>query len=98
VGGRLRDASAPVGLSVRSVAEMGAVKAYPSCTGSGRPLDTSRPRWDEYPVSTERCTPCYSRTVHDAIGTVQVTALGMFAGGGGFAIAPPTLAFVDRLR
>lgn len=33
-----------------------------------------------------------SHRVHDAIGTVQVTALGMFAGGGGFAIAPPTLA------
>lgn len=33
-----------------------------------------------------------SRHVHDKIGTGQVTALGMFAGGGGFAIAPPTLA------
>jgi pyruvate/2-oxoglutarate dehydrogenase complex dihydrolipoamide acyltransferase (E2) component len=35
-----------------------------------------------------------SHRVHDAIGTVQVTALGMFADGGGFAIAPPTLASV----
>jgi pyruvate/2-oxoglutarate dehydrogenase complex dihydrolipoamide acyltransferase (E2) component len=33
-----------------------------------------------------------SRRVHNAIGTVQVTALGMFADGGGFAIAPPSLA------
>jgi pyruvate/2-oxoglutarate dehydrogenase complex dihydrolipoamide acyltransferase (E2) component len=33
-----------------------------------------------------------SHSVHDAIGTVQVTALGMFADGGGFAIAPPSLA------
>ena len=33
-----------------------------------------------------------SHRVHGAIGTVQVTALGMFAGGGGFAIAPPSLA------
>jgi pyruvate/2-oxoglutarate dehydrogenase complex dihydrolipoamide acyltransferase (E2) component len=33
-----------------------------------------------------------SHRVHDAIGTVQVTALGMFAAGGGFAIAPPSLA------
>jgi pyruvate/2-oxoglutarate dehydrogenase complex dihydrolipoamide acyltransferase (E2) component len=33
-----------------------------------------------------------SHRVHDAIGTVQVTALGMFADGGGFAIAPPSLA------
>jgi hypothetical protein len=29
---------------------------------------------------------------HLQSGTVQVTAVGMFAGGGGFAIAPPTLA------
>ena len=33
-----------------------------------------------------------SRRVHGAIGTVQVSALGMFADGGGFAIAPPSLA------
>jgi pyruvate/2-oxoglutarate dehydrogenase complex dihydrolipoamide acyltransferase (E2) component len=35
-----------------------------------------------------------SRSVraHVETGTVQVTAVGMFAGGGGFAIAPPTLA------
>lgn len=33
-----------------------------------------------------------SHRIHDAIGTVQVTALGMFAVGGGFAIAPPSLA------
>jgi hypothetical protein len=30
--------------------------------------------------------------LHLQTGTVQVTAVGMFAGGGGFAIAPPTLA------
>ena len=29
---------------------------------------------------------------HRLTGTAQVTAVGMFAGGGGFAIAPPTLA------
>jgi pyruvate/2-oxoglutarate dehydrogenase complex dihydrolipoamide acyltransferase (E2) component len=31
---------------------------------------------------------------HGLTGTVQVTAVGMFADGGGFAIAPPTLASV----
>ena len=31
---------------------------------------------------------------HELAGTVQVTAVGMFAGGGGFALAPPTLASV----
>ena len=29
---------------------------------------------------------------HELTGTVQVTAIGMFAAGGGFAIAPSTLA------
>jgi len=33
-----------------------------------------------------------SKRVHLATGRVQVTAVGMFAGGAGFAIAPPTLA------
>ena len=33
--------------------------------------------------------------IHLKAGTVQVTAVGMFAGGGGFAIAPPTLASVS---
>ncbi|WP_404393363.1 2-oxo acid dehydrogenase subunit E2 [Humibacillus xanthopallidus] len=33
-----------------------------------------------------------SRRAHLSTGTVQVTAVGMFAGGDGFAIAPPTLA------
>ena len=31
---------------------------------------------------------------HQLAGTVQVTAVGMFADGGGFALAPPTLASV----
>lgn len=41
-----------------------------------------------------------SRQVHLATGTVVVTAVGMFADGGGFAISPPTLpgpAVVRRL-
>jgi hypothetical protein len=33
-----------------------------------------------------------TKRVHLATGTMQVTAIGMFAGGVGFAIAPPTLA------
>jgi pyruvate/2-oxoglutarate dehydrogenase complex dihydrolipoamide acyltransferase (E2) component len=35
-----------------------------------------------------------SRRVHRATGTAQVSAIGMFAAGGGYAIAPPTLASV----
>jgi hypothetical protein len=33
-----------------------------------------------------------SRRAHLATGTVQVTAVGIFGNGGGYAIAPPTLA------
>ena len=33
-----------------------------------------------------------SRRVHLATGTVQLTSVGMFADGGGYAIAPSTLA------
>jgi pyruvate/2-oxoglutarate dehydrogenase complex dihydrolipoamide acyltransferase (E2) component len=33
-----------------------------------------------------------SRRAHLATGTVQVTAVGVFGNGGGYAIAPPTLA------
>jgi pyruvate/2-oxoglutarate dehydrogenase complex dihydrolipoamide acyltransferase (E2) component len=83
---------------IRTVAEISAeiraVRSRPSGTGGRRLLDTLAP-------TLGRCPGLYrvmyavmsrSRRVHDAIGTVQVTALGMFADGGGFAIAPPTLA------
>jgi pyruvate/2-oxoglutarate dehydrogenase complex dihydrolipoamide acyltransferase (E2) component len=83
---------------VRSVAEISAeiraVKADPSRTGSGRLLDTLAPTLGRVPglYRVMYAVMSRSRRVHNAIGTVQVTALGMFAGGGGFAIAPPSLA------
>ncbi len=83
---------------IRSVAEISveirAVKAQPSSTGNGRLLDTLAPTLGRLPGLYRAMYAVMSRShrVRDAIGTVQVTALGMFAGGGGFAIAPPTLA------
>jgi pyruvate/2-oxoglutarate dehydrogenase complex dihydrolipoamide acyltransferase (E2) component len=83
---------------IRSVAEISveirAVKAHPSSTGNGRLLDTLAPTLGRVPGLYRAMYAVMSRShrVHDAIGTVQVTALGMFAAGGGFAIAPPTLA------
>lgn len=83
---------------IRSVAEISveirAVKAHPPSTGNGRLLDTLAPTLGRLPGLYRAMYAVMSRShrVHDAIGTVQVTALGMFAGGGGFAIAPPTLA------
>ncbi len=83
---------------IRSVAEISveirAVKAHPSSTGNGRLLDTLAPTLGRLPGLYRAMYAVMSRShrVHDAIGTVQVTALGMFAAGGGFAIAPPSLA------
>ena len=83
---------------IRSVAAISAeirgVKAHPAATHSGQLLDTLAPALGRVPGLYRAMYAVMSRShrVHDAIGTVQVTALGMFAEGGGFAIAPPTLA------
>jgi pyruvate/2-oxoglutarate dehydrogenase complex dihydrolipoamide acyltransferase (E2) component len=75
-------------------AEIRAVKGRPASTGNGRMLDTLAPTLGRVPGLYRMMYAVMSRShrLHDAIGTVQVTALGMFADGGGFAIAPPTLA------
>jgi pyruvate/2-oxoglutarate dehydrogenase complex dihydrolipoamide acyltransferase (E2) component len=83
---------------LRSVAEISdelrAVKSYPSTTTSGRMLEQVAPAAGRIPGLYRAMFLAMSRSrrVRLATGTVQVTAVGMFAGGGGFAIAPPTLA------
>jgi pyruvate/2-oxoglutarate dehydrogenase complex dihydrolipoamide acyltransferase (E2) component len=83
---------------IRSVAdisaEIRATKANPSSTSNGRLLDTLAPTLGRLPGLYRAMYAVMSRSHHlrDTIGTVQVTALGMFADGGGFAIAPPSLA------
>jgi pyruvate/2-oxoglutarate dehydrogenase complex dihydrolipoamide acyltransferase (E2) component len=83
---------------IRSVAEISeeirAVRADPSSTGNGRLLAALAPALGTVPGLYRAMYAGMSRShrVHDAIGTVQVTAVGMFADGGGFAIAPPSLA------
>lgn len=83
---------------IRSVAdisaEIRAVKADSSTTTSGRLLTTLGPTLERIPglYPLMYAGMARSRRVHLATGTVQVTAVGMFADGGGFAIAPPTLA------
>jgi pyruvate/2-oxoglutarate dehydrogenase complex dihydrolipoamide acyltransferase (E2) component len=83
---------------IRSVAEISAeirkTKSSPSSTSNGRLLDTLAPALGRVPGLYRAMYAVMSRShrVRDAIGTVQVTALGMFADGGGFAIAPPSLA------
>lgn len=83
---------------VRSVAaisaELRAVKAYPATATTGRLLETVAPTAGRIPGLYRALFAMMSRSrrIHLATGTVVVTAVGMFADGGGFAIAPPTLA------
>src|SRR3954447_26785940 len=75
-------------------AELRAVRADPSSTASGRALARLAPLAGRVPGVFPAMYAVMSRSIraHELTGTVQVTAVGMFAGGGGFAIAPPTLA------
>ena len=75
-------------------AELRAVKFDHARTTSGRLLDTLAPAFGRIPGLYRLALSVMSRSraVHLATGTVQVTAVGMFAGGSGYAIAPPTLA------
>lgn len=83
---------------IRSVedisAELQAVKRMPTSTRSGRLLQRLAPTAARVPGL---CTAMYtamsrSKRLRGATGTVQVTGIGMFAAGAGFAVAPPTLA------
>lgn len=75
-------------------AELRAVKTDAAATTTGRLLTTVAPTLGRIPGLYRAMYAAMSRSrrVHLATGTVQVTAIGMFADGGGFAIAPPTLA------
>ena len=75
-------------------AELRAVKADLDATGTGRLLRRFGPAAARVPGLFPAMYTVMSRSkrVHLATGTVQVTAVRMFAGGAGFAIAPPTLA------
>ena len=74
--------------------ELGGVKADMTSTATGRALQRLAPIAGRVPGVFPAMYAVMSRSVraHQLAGTVQVTAVGMFAGGGGFAIAPPTLA------
>jgi pyruvate/2-oxoglutarate dehydrogenase complex dihydrolipoamide acyltransferase (E2) component len=74
--------------------ELRGVKADPASTGTGRALHRLAPLAGRVPGFFPAMYAVMNRSVraHQLTGTVQVTAVGMFAGGGGFAIAPPTLS------
>jgi pyruvate/2-oxoglutarate dehydrogenase complex dihydrolipoamide acyltransferase (E2) component len=83
---------------VRGVADISAevrgVKADPASTATGLALRRLAPVAGRIPGFFPAMYAVMGRSVraHELAGTVQVTAVGMFAGGGGYAIAPPTLA------
>jgi pyruvate/2-oxoglutarate dehydrogenase complex dihydrolipoamide acyltransferase (E2) component len=74
--------------------ELSGVKADMTSTATGRALQRLAPSAGRVPGVFPAMYAVMSRSVraHRLAGTVQVTAVGMFAGGSGFAIAPPTLA------
>jgi pyruvate/2-oxoglutarate dehydrogenase complex dihydrolipoamide acyltransferase (E2) component len=74
--------------------ELRSVKSDMSSVPTGRALERLGPLAGHVPGLFPAMYAVMSRSVraHELTGTVQVTAVGMFAEGGGFAIAPPTLA------
>jgi pyruvate/2-oxoglutarate dehydrogenase complex dihydrolipoamide acyltransferase (E2) component len=74
--------------------ELRGVKAEPGVTATGRLVQAVAPVAGRVPGLFRAMYAVMGRSVrvHLQTGTVQVTAVGMFAGGAGFAIAPPTVA------
>jgi pyruvate/2-oxoglutarate dehydrogenase complex dihydrolipoamide acyltransferase (E2) component len=80
---------------VRDVAGISAeLRAVKAGSAGGHLLDTVAPALGRIPGLYRAMYAVLSRSrrARLATGTVQVTAVGMFGGGSGFAIAPPTLA------
>jgi pyruvate/2-oxoglutarate dehydrogenase complex dihydrolipoamide acyltransferase (E2) component len=73
--------------------ELRRVKTDPSASGSGRLLVRAAPVAARIPGLFPAMYALMGRSVRfrRQVGTVAVTAIGMFAGGAGHAIAPPTL-------
>jgi pyruvate/2-oxoglutarate dehydrogenase complex dihydrolipoamide acyltransferase (E2) component len=88
----VRDADARGVAEISS--ELRGVKADPGATATGRLVQAVAPVAGRVPGLFRAMYAVMGRSVrvHLQTGTVQVTAVGMFAGGAGFAIAPPTLA------
>jgi pyruvate/2-oxoglutarate dehydrogenase complex dihydrolipoamide acyltransferase (E2) component len=78
-------------------AELRRVKREPSTSPSGRWLDRAAPTATRIPGAIPAMYAVMARSVtaRQRIGTVAVTAVGMFAGGGGFGITPMTLMSLE---
>jgi pyruvate/2-oxoglutarate dehydrogenase complex dihydrolipoamide acyltransferase (E2) component len=78
-------------------AELRRVKREPSVSSSGRWLQRAAPAATRIPGAVPALYAVMARSVtaRQSIGTVAVTAVGMFAGGGGFGITPLTLMSLE---
>jgi pyruvate/2-oxoglutarate dehydrogenase complex dihydrolipoamide acyltransferase (E2) component len=74
-------------------AELHRVKGDPSASRSGRWLGQAAPAAARIPGAVPAMYAVMARSVavRQRIGTVAVTSVGMFAGGGGFGLTPMTL-------
>ena len=78
-------------------AELHQVKRQPSSSHSGRWLEQGAPIATRVPgvVPAMYAVMARSVAVRQRVGTVAVTAVGMFAGGGGFGLTPPTMMSLE---
>ena len=81
-------------------AELHRVKREPSTSSSGRWLERAAPAGTRIPGTVQAMYAVMARSVmaRQRIGTVAVTAVGMFAGGGGFGITSLTLMSLGSHR
>jgi pyruvate/2-oxoglutarate dehydrogenase complex dihydrolipoamide acyltransferase (E2) component len=78
-------------------AELRRVKREPSASSAGRWLERAAPAATRIPGTLPALYAVMARSVtaRQRIGTVAVTAVGMFAGGGGFGITSLTLMSLE---
>jgi pyruvate/2-oxoglutarate dehydrogenase complex dihydrolipoamide acyltransferase (E2) component len=78
-------------------AELRRVKRDPSASFSGRWLERAAPAATRIPGMLPAMYAVMARSVaaRQRVGTVAVTAVGMFAGGGGFGITPLSLMSLE---
>ena len=78
-------------------AELHRVKREPAASRSGRWLEQAAPAGTRIPGAVRAMYAVMARSVaaRQRVGTVAVTAVGMFAGGGGFGITPMTMMSLE---
>jgi len=78
-------------------AELRRVKRDPSASGSGRWLERAAPVATHIPGAVQAMYAVMARSVavRQRVGTIAITAVGMFAGGGGFGLTPPTMMSLE---